>query len=288
MAVVQRLHHRVPPRPREVPLPGAGDERGRPVVETIRPALDLMSVLGVEQPVGGAPEPFPGHPDPPRRGRERLDRALPDGREQQGRVVVAGHEHQPVVAGGGERREGGDLLAVRREDPVQASQRLGLGAPQRRVVPGAGAVARLQQLERVAVQDEVGRAALLRQGGQEPLEVFRPPEVLVRRPRAVRRAPLAQAQVAHHHDPARRGVVALAVKRDRRHHDGEREKQANQPANRRRTAPLAARPGLHSGDRRREPAHPCHPTPPSPARAARSPRRCGRRRGGSRRRGATS
>ena len=242
--VVQRLHDRLPPRPRQVALPGTSHERGRPALEAIRPVLDLVSVFGVDQPVGRAPEPVRGETHPPRRGRERLDGASPDGGEQEGGVVVAGHEHEPVVAGGREGREGGDLPPVRREHAVETGERFGLATPQSRVVVRARAVARLQQLERVPVQDEVGGLALVRQGGQEPPKIVRPPEVLERRPRAVRPAPLAQMQIAHHDDAARRAARGLGVQRNRRHRDGEH--QENQPGNRRLTAPLSDAPTLRA------------------------------------------
>ena len=120
--------------------------------------------------------------------------------------MVARHEHDAVVAGASERRQRLDLGVVRRQHPIQSGKGLRFGAPKLRGDVAIG-LDRLQQLERVAVQDEVDGAATLNVDRvEERRQVRRPSEVFVGVPAASRRAARPHVQVAHHNRRAHTGL----------------------------------------------------------------------------------
>ena len=108
---------------------------------------------------------------------------------------------------------------MRGEHASEACERFVLGTSETRVVVRAPPLDVLQELERVAVENQVGRAAPLRIDDlQERREVLRPPEVFPGIPRSRRVAPDAHVQVAQHDGEAarRRGRRLLHPRRSGR------------------------------------------------------------------------
>ena len=128
----------------------------------VHPRADLVAVLDVDLTVVRRPEPAGSDRGAGPGRAERLLHPPRHGREKQRRVVLAGHDHDPVRPGAGKRGEGIHRVRVRREDALESRERLGLRAAEGRVGGGAGRTRKPVQLEGVAVQDEVGRSPAFR------------------------------------------------------------------------------------------------------------------------------
>ena len=239
--------------------------------------------------------------------------------------MLARHEEDPVSARRSERSQGVRDVPVGSQHAVESGERVGLRAPERRIFVRATRIRGPGQVERVAVQDEVGRASGLRvEGVEKQGELVRPAEVLIGPPLPGLVAAEAQVQVGDDGDEppsgVRVGFLGGDARRDGRpaaaeargdHHrragrrhrgeDGDRgsgrcQDWTHTVAGRMRTRPASVRAGspnrgaLGAGasrERRLRAGRDGHAT----ARRARSGRflhRCARRRGGWRTPGATS
>ena len=162
-----------------MPAAVALDERRRPRVEPVYPPADLVPVLDVDLPVVRLPEAVRRHRRPPLRRAERFLDATPHGGKQQRRVMLARHDEDAVRPRRRESRQCVDDVRMRRNQAVEAGERLRLRAPQRRIVVFAARVPRPGQVERVAVQEEVRRPCAFRvERGEELGELVPPTEVL--------------------------------------------------------------------------------------------------------------
>jgi len=95
------------------------------------------------------------------------------------------------------------LGTVRGEHAIEPHQRLGLGATEVRRRSDTIGVPRLQQFERVAVQNEIDRATPFRvHGSEERRKVLRPPEILVGIPPTRPVTPDAHVHITEHDDSA--------------------------------------------------------------------------------------
>ena len=112
---------------------------------------------------------------------------------------------------------------------LETGERFTLRTPQIRARVIARNLGRARQLERVAIENQVGAAAIFRsERRQKPIEVFGPPEVLVRRPRAIDVASFTQMEIGEHHDSTRSAVPWLGA--DRADRDDEaHDTDASQP-----------------------------------------------------------
>ena len=124
--------------------------------------------------------------------------------------MLARHEEDPVRPGSRERGQGFHRVRVRRQHALQTSQRFRLRAAERRVVSRAALPREPVELEGVAVQDEVCRAAALRvQRLQKERELLAPAKVFLDTPRPRYVPAEAHVQVRDDGDQPRRVVSAV-------------------------------------------------------------------------------
>ena len=168
-------------------------------------AADLVAVLDVYPPVVGAPGSVRRHRGARTGSTERPLHPPRHGRKQQRRVVLARHEEDPVRPGSRERGQGFHRVRVRRQHALQPRQRFRLRAAERRVAGRAALPREPVELEGVAVQDEVCRAAALRvERLQKERELLAPAKVLLDTPRPRCVPAEAHVQVRDYGDQPRR------------------------------------------------------------------------------------
>ena len=185
VSVVQLLDYRFAPGTRQLLTAAAPHEGRRPALEPVRAQADLMAVLGVHLIVGRGPVARRRHFHTACGRGERLLDLPADAGKQQRRVVVARHEHHAIRPSAGKLSQCLDVGLMRSQHALESRECLDFGAAKARGGTRAVAVGRLQQLERVAVQNQVdGACALTVDRGKEGREFRRPPEVLVRMPLA--------------------------------------------------------------------------------------------------------
>ena len=131
-------------------------------------------------------------------------------RKQNGGVVIAGYDHDPIRAGARERGQIRDFGGMRLQDALETAEGFLLGAARTDVRASAIRHERLPELERVSVEDQVGRAlARFIDGAQERWERVSPAKILQRVPFASARVFAdAEMEVADDHgEPAGRHLL---------------------------------------------------------------------------------
>ena len=76
-------------------------------------------------------------------------------------ILIAGHDHDVVRSAARKLAERFDLGVVRAKDAVEPRDRLGFRAAKIGGSPRAVSIGGLQQIERIAVQDQIDRASAL-------------------------------------------------------------------------------------------------------------------------------
>src|SRR5688572_19770855 len=171
-----------------------------------------MPMLDMDATVSRSPMAGRGEHDAIRGRAERRQGALPHRWKQQCRVVIAGNDIDTIRSGGGELANRRQLAGVRLGGNNQALQRFVVGASDD-AIARAWHIRRLQQLEQIAVDDEVKVAALAAQGVEKADELVAPPEILVRMPVSRRVATRTHVQVADDDDRTRGGTSLIDQQR---------------------------------------------------------------------------